>query len=200
MSLLIALRKLARLLVRWIFDDWRNGPLLFFGIAFAIMVFHRAPQLEVERDAAVVGWEGEKLAHRATIENYQRAARIAQQKAEANVARVKAAQEKASQEIVDDYKARLAAARDRAARIERLRSASPAATDPGRTAAAGVPAAGAAPGRAGEAPGEDRLPSAGALTAADALLCTEQAIQLDALIDWVLAQAAIDTSPSEAHE
>ena len=48
-----------------------------------------------------------------------------------------------------------------------------------------MPAAGAAPGPADGAAEEDRLP------VGDALLATEQAIQLDELIKWVKAQAAV---------
>jgi hypothetical protein len=40
--------------------------------------------------------------------------------------------------------------------------------------------------RAAQAPGEDRLP------AEDALIATEQAIQLDELIRWVRQQSAVD--------
>jgi hypothetical protein len=45
----------------------------------------------------------------------------------------------------------------------------------------------AAPGGAAEAAGENGLPLA------DRELATEQAIQLDELIKWVRAQAAVDT-------
>ena len=49
-----------------------------------------------------------------------------------------------------------------------------------------MPALPAPPCRADQAAGEDRLPSA------DALVATEQAIQLDELIRWVTRQAQVD--------
>jgi hypothetical protein len=51
-----------------------------------------------------------------------------------------------------------------------------------------VPGLSAAAGGAAQGTGKDRLPPADALTA------TEQAIQLDELIKWVRAQAAVDTN------
>lgn len=53
-----------------------------------------------------------------------------------------------------------------------------------------MPGLSAAAGRTAQAAGEDRLPRS-ALGPGDALLATEQAIQLDALIGWVRAQSGI---------
>ena len=51
-----------------------------------------------------------------------------------------------------------------------------------------MPGLSAAARSASQAPDEDRLPQA------DRLIATEQAIQLDELIDWVRAQAEVETS------
>ena len=49
-----------------------------------------------------------------------------------------------------------------------------------------MPGLSAAAGQSHQAAGQDRLPEP------DALIATEQAIQLDELVKWVKAQAAID--------
>ena len=63
-----------------------------------------------------------------------------------------------------------------------------AAADPG-AGRARLPGLSAAAGGAAEAAGQDRLPQT------DALMATEQAIQLDELIKWVRMQAAVDKTP-----
>ena len=63
-----------------------------------------------------------------------------------------------------------------------------AAADPGARGSAPVPGLPAAARGAAQAAGQDRLPQSDALTA------TEQAIQLDELIKWVRAQAAVDNN------
>jgi hypothetical protein len=52
-----------------------------------------------------------------------------------------------------------------------------------------MPGLSAAAGGAAQAADQDRL------SAGDALTATEQAIQLDELIKWVQAQAAVDNNP-----
>ena len=79
-----------------------------------------------------------------------------------------------------NFETRIDVARAAAAR---LRIGEQTTTDPGPAGAAGVPGRSAAAGRAAQGAGEDRLPPA------DALIATEQAIQLDELIHWVNAQA-----------
>ena len=66
---------------------------------------------------------------------------------------------------------------------ERLRVDPEVAADLGAGGSAPVPGLSAAAGRAAQAAGEDRL------SAADSLTATEQAIQLDELIQWVRSQA-----------
>ena len=131
----------------------------------------------------------EKAAHLATVANYRAAAEQARRDDAANAARVRLAQARINERTADDFETRIAAARARAAGLDgdRLRGqAASAAADPGRGRAAPVPGLPAAAQGAAQAAGEDGLP------AADRMIATEQAIQLDELIKWVKAQAAVD--------
>lgn len=101
-----------------------------------------------------------------------------------NLARAKAEQAAINERTADDFESRIAAARARAGELQRNARAAQAHSGGGGTApVSGLPATaqGAAQGA-----GEDRLPHA------DALIATEQAIQLDELINWGRAQAEVD--------
>ncbi|WP_432769790.1 MAG: hypothetical protein HEQ22_03320 [Sphingopyxis sp.] len=100
-------------------------------------------------------------------------------------------QQEESRRIADDYEARIADARARAAAVGVHRP--PAAADQGGRRNAPVPGLSDPARVADAAPGENRLPAGpgGALNLTDALIATEQAIQLDALIDYVEAQARV---------
>ena len=123
-----------------------------------------------------------------TVANYRAAAAQAEAADKANAGRVAAEQRAISERTSNDFEARLAAARLSAQRLRGQGAA--AAADPGGGAAAPVPGLSAASGRPAQAAGQDRLPRSDALTA------TEQAIQLDELIKWVRAQAAVDPNAS----
>jgi hypothetical protein len=112
----------------------------------------------------------------------------------ANLARVELGQSAISERSAHDFEARLAAARARAAKFEsgRLRDLSPPRAADGGGRSAPLPGLSAPAAGTDQAPGKDRLP-APALSESDALIATEQAIQLDELIKWVRAQAAVDT-------
>jgi hypothetical protein len=118
-----------------------------------------------------------------TVANYRAAADSARAADQANVARVTAEQHSINERTSNDYEARLAAARTLAQRL-RSQDAS-AAADPGGGGATPVPDVPASAGRSAQSAREDQLPRSDALTA------TEQAIQLDELIKWVKAQAAV---------
>jgi hypothetical protein len=120
-----------------------------------------------------------------TVANYRAAADAARAADRANAERIAAEQRAINQRTADDYQARIADARARFAAAGRLREGAGAAADPGTGRAAPVPGLSDAAGGAPQAAGEDRLP------AADALLATEQAIQLDELIKWVARQAEV---------
>lgn len=186
--------------LEWLLDDWRNAPLTFIGLGFAFLVFVKVPSIEDERDANLAGWIAERSDHAATAENYRQAARQAQAEAEANVVRVAAEQAAITEEVIDDYESRLAAVR---ARAERLRFTF-ARTDPGGADAPDLSGSGDAAGPAAPAPGDPRFPAARTcpdgfvcLTLYEALIATSQAIQLDVLIDWTLAQSQVRFNPIE---
>lgn len=197
---------LAKKLGRWLLADWRNGPLLICALMWAAHGLILNPALRDARDRALAAEKTARSALQQTVNGYRVAERMARSQAEMNVARVETEQAQITQEIVDDYEARLADARARAGRIYgpgSLYRAAPARPAGGGAGAAGVPGLRDAAASAGEAPGQDRLPAAGAgdgsaagaLSAPDALIATEQALQLAALIEWVNRQAAIDVSP-----
>ena len=144
-----------------------------------------------ERDA-------ERTAHRETKIRIAEAAREAQRLERARLERIRAEQQEISDAIRQGYASRLAAARTRA---DRLRKELQARTQPAAaTAGLAVPGLSATAAGTDGAPEDPRLPAA-ALTAAEELernlIATEQALQLDALIDWIRQQTAIDPNKSE---
>ncbi len=124
----------------------------------------------------------EKAAHSATVANYRAAVEQARQADAANVARVKAEQSAINERTADDYESRIAAAR---AVYERLQREARSPAHSGAGGAAPVPGLPPSAGADAQGPGEIGLPHS------DRLLATEQAIQLDELITWVRAQAAV---------
>lgn len=211
MKILLSLLGLGRCLWRlaqrafeWMLADWRNGPLVLVTLALLAHIFVIDPALR-ERLAsatdklaeATEGWRLERQAHRQTVINHRNAAAEAQRQAVANVARVEAEQAAITQEIVDDYQVRLASAR---ARFDQLRRDPTTRADPGRAGPAGLPGTSGTTGGADGATAPAGLPAAPGsvatwLTPEDALIATEQALQLDALIDWVEAQSQVDFVP-----
>lgn len=184
---------------KWIISDWRNGPLLVCALMWAAHALLIVPA----RNRAIADTEAlltaTQLAHLGTITNFIDASAQAQADAEDNAARVKAEQEKITDATLGRYRADLAALRHRFERLraDRLRPTGGAAADPRRADPAGLPGAGDAAGRAAAPTGEDRLPAPGGLTLEDALIASEQALQLNALIDWIEAQSAIRFTPAE---
>ena len=129
----------------------------------------------------------EQAAFAGTVANYRAAADQARLADRANAARVAADQRAINERTANDYETRLAAAR---AAAQRLRVEPQAPADPGAGRSASMPRLPPAPGRAAETTGKDGLSEGDRLTA------TEQAIQLDELIKWIRAQAAVDNNPS----
>lgn len=132
------------------------------------------------------GIKAERAAHAQTQANFRKAQEEAEARQKANLARVAKAQEEITDETVTDYRARLA---DLHARYDRLRTQGNRSAS-GNTGLSAVPDAAS---RIDETPGENGLP------APDALIASEQALQLDALITWVERQAKVETSP-ETHQ
>ncbi len=130
----------------------------------------------------------DQAAFATTVANYRVAATEAAAADQANVQRVAADQAAITERTADDFESRLAAAR---ADAQRLRSQSFAPADPSARRDAPMSGVSTAAPHSAQAPGQDGLP------AVDALTATEQAIQLDELIKWVRAQAAIN--PNSQH-
>ena len=130
-------------------------------------------------------YRAEAKAHAETIATFKLATERARDADRANVRRVEAAQSSISERITNDFEARLADAR---ARAYRLRGSAPAPTGHGAGRSTPMPGLPAAASGAPETAGQDRLPHP------DRLIATEQAIQLDALIQWVRAQASVEPS------
>ena len=118
-----------------------------------------------------------------TTGRYRAAAASARAADRAAAERVRVEQSAINERTANDFETRLAAAR---ARSDELRRDAQDSAHSGSRRTAPVPALSAAPGGAHEAAGEDRL------SGADALIATEQAIQLDELIKWIRRQHSVD--------
>ena len=129
-------------------------------------------------------YHAEQAAFARTVADYRSAAQAARAADRAAADRVRAEQRAINERIVHEYEIRLAAARDRARGVQRATAAAAADSCTGRGAA--VPRLPASACATDQAARDDRLPSP------DALVATEQAIQLDQLIRWVKRQAEVD--------
>lgn len=119
-----------------------------------------------------------------TVASYRQAAAEAERADRAAAAQIASVQNQINQRSDDAFQTRLADARDRAQRLRDEAAGAPAHSGSGRAPpVSGLAASAAQPA---QTPGQDRLP------VPDALIATEQAIQLDELIKWVESQAAID--------
>lgn len=151
--------------------------------------------LRAEKASLASDLLAEQNAHKASIASWDAAVKTAQLLDMENKRFVEERQAEESERIVHDYEARIADARARAAASVRAQAA---AADQGGRGSAPVPGLPDPARRADAATCEAGLP---ALGAADALIATEQAIQLDALIDWVGAQSRISTKEKdEGHD
>lgn len=177
----------------WLLKEWWRAPLILFAIGFAVMAFIRVPALQSRIADLETAVAAEQSAHQGTVNAFLAATLQAQREAEANAARVAREQEIITDEITRNYRADLAGLRARYERL--LQSDQRAPIDPGSAGAAGVPGLSGAASRADASAREDRLPAAGVLSLDDALIASEQALQLDALIRWVEAQKAIRFTP-----
>jgi hypothetical protein len=165
------------------------------AVAFTLMVMLTVQKLEAVRwkrqsEKAEQLYQQEQAAFATTTANYRAAAAQARANDAANAERMRAVQAAINQETQDAFQIRLADARTRA---ERLRFDAKDPADPRSGRAAPVPGLPASAGSAAQGAGEDRLPAA-QLNYSDALIATEQAIQLDELIQWVRKQHAVEPS------
>jgi hypothetical protein len=174
--------------------NWQGIAGIGLGLALAILlVVQRAETGHWKKQSASFEqlYHQDQTAFATTVANYRSAADLAHAADLANVTRVAAANQAINEGIEHDYEVRLAAARTAAADLSsgRLRDRPQAAADTSAGRSPPVPRLPAAAARLAQAAGKDQLP------ASDALTATEQAIQLDELIKWVRAQAAVDNNP-----
>lgn len=128
--------------------------------------------------------KAERAAHAQTVANFRDAQAKAELAQKANLARVSIQQRNISDETLDDYNRRVADLRERYKRL----------LAQGNRGASGNPDLPAIPNATS---GIDEAPKQDGLPAADALTASEQALQLDALITWVERQAKVENSPEE---
>jgi hypothetical protein len=136
-------------------------------------------------------YRGEQAAFARTVANYRAAAEAARAADRAASERARAEQLAINERTSHDFATRLAAARARSVRL-RI-DAGTAATDSCDRASPPVPDLSASTCGPAQAAGQDRLP-APALESDAALIATEQAIQLDELIQWNERQHSVDVN------
>lgn len=154
----------------------------------SIMLFIRTGQRDVARAqtrAAIA--EMHAFADRVSAATAQ-----VQQTYAANALRVEREQTQINEEVSDAYQSRIADLNRRVAAL-RLRAGT-AAADPGGTGTGGYAGLPDAAGGAHATAPEAGLPASG-LALEDAIIATEQAIQLDELQNWLRRQQAINREP-----
>lgn len=155
------------------FLPWIGGALALFAVV--LWIDHRGYQRGLhKRDAELAAFQRTVADVRA--KTAQALADVAR-----NKARVEADQQKVTDDVSTDYQRQLAALR---ARYDGLRTASQA--HPRSGGAASMPGVPGPAGGPDEGTGQDRLP------APDALIASEQALQLVALQDWLRAQQKVE--------
>lgn len=127
----------------------------------------------------------ERAAHSASVANYRAAAERARSADAANAARVKVEQRTINERTKHEFEARIAAVRMAAGSVRRDQRTSAHSRNRGDAAVPRIPPA--AGGIVETARGDG-------LSQSERLTATEQAIQLDQLIQWVRAQAAVEVS------
>lgn len=140
-----------------------------------------------ERDTARAERDAEVAAHRQTKLNYRAAQDEAARLERERIERVKAEQQEITDEVTTDFRRRLADAR---ARAEQLRDK---LARPGEHPA-GAPGGEPLPGTSDAAGGSDEAPGDHRLSLHERLIATEQALQLEALIEWNERQARVETN------
>ena len=161
------------------------------AVAFTLLVMLTVQKLETvhwkkQSESFEHLYQQEQAAFAITVAHARAAAEQARALDQANATRVATEQAAINERTEHDFEARLAAARSAA---QRLQLDPHAATNPGAGRSSPVSGLSAAAGSAAQVSRENGLP------AEDALIATEQAIQLDELIKWVRGQAAVDNNP-----
>jgi hypothetical protein len=126
--------------------------------------------------------KAERARYAEMVANFRDAQAKAELAQKANLARVAIQQRNITDETLDDYNRRVADLRERYKRL----------LAQGNRSASGNPDLPTIPDATS---GIDEAPKQDGLPAADALTASEQALQLDALITWVERQAKVENSP-----
>lgn len=188
-----------RAVFNWLWADWRHMLIALLIMSLADQGLQVVPRLRSEVEKRT----GERDAARGTIANLQEAARQAAIRQQANIVRVDATHAAINRENVSALHSEVAALRYRAELLSGRLRAGQAAAPAGSADGAGVPGTVPAGTRVAEAAGYQGFPEgAGAvcpvnsgMTIQERLIASEQAYQLDRLIDAVEAVANVNTSP-----
>lgn len=186
-------------LLKWLWADWRHIMIAGLTLGLAHHVLREEPRLR-EQIATV---SQERDAARGTIANLQEAARQAAIRQQANIVRVDATHAAINRENVSALHSEVAALRYRAELLSGRLRAAQATAPAGSAHGAGLPGTVPAGTRVAEAAGDQGFPEAagavcpvtGSMTIQERLIASEQAYQLDRLIDAVEAAANVNTSP-----
>lgn len=156
---------------------WREALFSAVVIPLAFGFWLRGERLDAEKAAHKLT----KAAFEQQVSDYRTAYQTAVAEAQAAARKVEADQERITHEVSADYQSRLADVR---ARYQRLLAKTEA--DSGRAGAPDLPGVSASAG------GPDAAAACAGLPLAARLVATEQAIQLDALQDWIRRQAGVE--------
>lgn len=188
---------------RWTTSDIHRPVIVALFAVLAVHWIVLAPATRRNRDAALkqlgetrTALVHEQSAHAQTIRNHAQAAGQAEAAQAANLKRVAAEQAAQSERIARSYEDDLAVLRARRDHLaEQLRQA--AAPGAGLSDAVYVPGASEGAGSASQAAKDQGLPPAlcTPMNLDERFVASAQALQLNALIDWVEAQSALEMNP-----
>ncbi len=175
--------------LRWLFAE-RHRPVLAVLLVIVALLWMENGSVKRQRDAEHDGRIAEANAHRATVQFYTDAARIADQRAKENVARVEA-EYAAAAKGASDENTRLRAEFDRRLAGFMRRNAGGAAADTSGADATGLPGSPALPAGPVQEPGLALVP------VTDLERCAAIAAQLIALIGYVEDVSGVAVTPVE---
>lgn len=156
---------------------WREALFVVFVIPLAFMVWLRGEQLDSEKAAHKLT----KAAFKQQVSDYRAAYNKARADAVEAARTVEAEQERITHEVSADYQARLADVRARYSRL--LAEANADSRDAGEADLPGV---------SQPTGGVDEGPAYCGLSLEARLVASEQALQLQALQDWLRGQVAVE--------
>ncbi len=198
--------RILRALFEWVTSDWRHAAITMLGAICAVQLIWIEPALRdriadrtFERDTARQERNDERAAHQQTKIDYREAQAEAARLEQKRLDRVRDEQQEITDAVEADYRRQLAGLHARAERLrEQLQSGTGTAGAGTSIAMPRLPSAGSG---SAEAAGDNGLPAAFDRDPAEQLerdvIATEQAIQLNALIDWLLKQNAIDPNSGD---